>query len=69
MRRALALLSILLGMVGPARAVPLAVSESGDFSNSDSSPTAVGVLDLGVNTVAGSAIWDVFADRDYFTGQ
>lgn len=39
---------------GSAGAVPLAATETLDYSNASGAPTAVGMLDVGVNTVSGT---------------
>ncbi len=53
---------------GAAVALPLSVTESGDFSGSGLSPTAVGTLDAGINTISGdTADGAPFPDSDFFS--
>src|SRR5262245_4900162 len=51
-----------------AVALPLSVTESGDFSGSGLSPTAVGTLDAGINTISGDTADSApFPDSDFFS--
>src|SRR5262245_59514377 len=53
-------------VAGSASATPLAATEGTDFSNSSGTPTAVGTLDVGLNTVSGAAAVGL-GDSDYFS--
>jgi hypothetical protein len=65
----------MLGTLGhSAQAAPLTVIESTDFSDLSGSPTTVGVLDVGVNSISGSvsgqsAFLCLGDCRDYFAVQ
>jgi len=50
--------------------LPLSVTESGDFSGSGLSPTAVGALDAGINTISGDTAGGApFPDSDFFSNR
>ena len=52
-RWALALVLAGMGLAGSAQAVPIAYAEGADLSGNANFPTALGALDVGVNTVSG----------------